>query len=127
VLPANRLVVENADDSTSMFLSVRVLAKIFKWLAIAVLIIGVIAALLAFLGGLGTAAALGHVGGAPMAIGAGLVGGLVILLGAAVQAFLLCVFSDILALLLLLERRTRLGLRLQLDVADGIDCMSSVR
>lgn len=125
VLPANRLVPDRVDQPTSMFLSVRVLAKIFKGLAVVVMIIGAIAALLTIIGGLGTAAALNRVGGSPLAIGAGLVGGLVILLGAGLQAFLLWVLGDILALLLLLERRTRHGLRLQLDIADAVHRVSS--
>jgi hypothetical protein len=125
VLPANRFVPDRTDPPTSMFLSVRVLAKIFKGLAVVVMLIGAIAALLAIIGGLGPAAALTRVGGSPPAIGAGLVGGVVILLGAGLQAFLLWVLGDILALLLLLERRTRHGLRLQLDLADA--CPPSVQ
>jgi len=125
VLPANRLVPDRPDQPTSMFLSVRVLAKIFKGLAVGIMIIGVIGALLAIIGGLGTAAALNRVGGTPLAVGAGLLGGLVILLGAGLQAFLLWVLGDILALLLLMERRTRQGQRLQLDIADAVHQLSS--
>jgi hypothetical protein len=52
-------------------------------------------------------------------------GGLVILLGAGLQAFVRWVLGDILALLLLLERRTRPGLRFQLDLADAVQRLSS--